>query len=156
VVRVGILFLGLLLTLASMAHSLPFGGVFFRLLDGAATTTVPYGSTVSMKGVFANGTGLIKDQDLTTTFDSVVSGTTYTTLPLTSSKTYTLTVSNPAGDSVTAHVDVTVTPLSVGGYSDLGKCDAQYPEAVHRDGHQLRGKRGQDRHLDRGRGPQWK
>ena len=113
-VRVGILFLGLLLTLASMAHSLPFGGVFFRLLDGAATTTVPYGSTVSMKGVFANGTGLIKNQDLATTFDPVVSGTTYTTLPLTSSKTYTLTVSNPAGDSVTAHVDVTVTPLSVG------------------------------------------
>jgi mucin-19 len=114
VVRVGILLLGLLLTLASMAHSLPFGGVFFRLLDGAATTTVPYGSTVSMKGVFANGTGLIKDQDLATTFDPVVSGTTYTTLPLTSSKTYTLTVSNPAGDSVTAHVDVTVTPISVG------------------------------------------
>ncbi len=113
-VRVGILLLGLLLTLASMAHSLPFGGVFFRLLDGAATTTVPYGSTVSMKGVFANGTGLIKDQDLATTFDPVVSGTTYTTLPLTSSKTYTLTVSNPAGDSVTAHVDVTVTPISVG------------------------------------------
>ena len=116
-VRVGILLMGLVLALGSMAHGLPFGGVFFGLLNGGASAEVPYGSTVSMRAVFSAPTGstsVIKDQDLATTFDPVVSGTPYTTLPLTSSKTFTLTVANPAGDAVTASVAVTVTPISVG------------------------------------------
>jgi hypothetical protein len=113
-VRIGILLLGLLLALGSVARGLPFGGVLFGLLNGAATVEVPYGSTVSMQGIFSNGTGIIKDHTGAITFASVESGTTYTTGALTSSKTFTLAVSNRAGDFVTASVDVTVTPISVG------------------------------------------
>ena len=113
-VRMGILLLGLVLALGSMARGLPFGGVLFGLLSGGATTQVPYGSTVSMKAVFSNGTGIIKDQTGAITFASVDSDTPYTTEALTSSKTFTLTVANPAGDAVTASVAVTVTPISVG------------------------------------------
>ena len=107
------LLVGLFLCMGGLARASGTSHALFNF-GGPTSVEVSYGSTVSMKGVFSNGTGVIKDQGGTTTFATVVSGTTYTTDALSSNKTYTLTVTNPAGDSVTASVDVTVTQISVG------------------------------------------
>ncbi len=111
------LLVGLLLCMGGLARASGTSSALLTFGDPVTAVTVPYGSTVSMKGVFSAPTGstsIIKDQNLTTIFDPVVSGTTYTTGGLTASKTFTLTVTNPADDSITASVVVTVTQITVG------------------------------------------
>lgn len=108
------LLLGLLLCMGGLARASGTSSALVTFADPVTAVTLPYGSTVSMMGVFATGNNAtIKDQSLTTIFGSVVSGTTYTTGGLTASKTFTLTVTNPAEDSVTSSVVVTITPITV-------------------------------------------
>ena len=108
------LFLGTL-AFALTSHSV---GLYF---DGSSETggtdsmTVPYGGTAIMTAWFQDGTGVIRDEAGATAFSPVVPGTAYTTgaLSVDHDKTYTLTVTNPAGDAVTAQVSVTVTQITV-------------------------------------------
>ncbi len=72
----------------------------------ASTTTPLYGATVTLTPTFSGGTGVI-DHGIGT----VTSGTGYPTAALTAATTYTLTVTNAAGDTATA--PVTVTPQTV-------------------------------------------
>lgn len=87
------------------------------LPGGGTSATIPYGATATLTADFANGTGVIKDEADTTVFSNVVSLNPYTTGPLTQSKTYTLTVVNSAGDSVSSSVTVTVDQVSVSAIS---------------------------------------
>ena len=114
------LLLGLLLCMGGLARASGTSSALVTFADPVTAVTLPYGSTVSMKGVFATGnTGVIKDQSGTTIFGSVVSGETYTTGGLTSDKTFTLTVTNPAEDSVTASVVVSISTTSLSGMAYL-------------------------------------
>lgn len=75
----------------------------------ASPTYVPYsGGTTQLTAVFAGGTGSV-DQNV----GAVTSGVAVTTGTITSATTYTLTVTNPAGDSVTSPVSITVGELLV-------------------------------------------
>ena len=67
--------------------------------------SVTYGGSVSITPVFTNGTGQILG------LGSVTSGQPVSTGTLTASKTYTLLVTNPAGDSVSQ--DLTVNPGAI-------------------------------------------
>ncbi len=71
----------------------------------AALTPIASGSSTTLTANFENGTGSI-DQSI----GNVTSGTPFSTGALTSAKTYTLTVTNPAGTAKTA----TVTVVAVG------------------------------------------
>ncbi|HJW09445.1 MAG TPA: hypothetical protein VJ483_07390 [Holophagaceae bacterium] len=71
----------------------------------ASPTTVTPGSASSVTPVFSQGTGAI-DQGI----GAVASGTAYSTGALPADKTYTLTVTNSAGDSVTKTLTVHVDP----------------------------------------------
>ena len=100
---------------ASMASAISSNYMGFFLSGGATTKTVRYGDTAIMTPLFQYGTGVIKDEGGATAFSNVTSGTGYTTaaLSVNHNKTYTLTVTNPAGDAVTAQVGVTVTQIVV-------------------------------------------
>jgi hypothetical protein len=69
--------------------------------------TITTGSSATLTGVFANGTGVITPGSLTAT-----SGVGVTVSP-TATTTYTLTVTNASGAAVTATATVTVTGTSV-------------------------------------------
>ncbi|MGC2618846.1 MAG: hypothetical protein WA414_07360, partial [Acidobacteriaceae bacterium] len=71
----------------------------------AASTTINAGQSTTLTGTFANGTGVITPGNLTAT-----SGTAVTVSPAATTD-YTLTVTNPAGASVTAAVTVTVNVI---------------------------------------------
>jgi hypothetical protein len=72
----------------------------------AAVNPVLYGGSTTITPTFSQGTGTI-DQGI----GSVNSGVAYTTGTITANKTFTLTVTNAAGDSATA--PVTVQPQAV-------------------------------------------
>jgi hypothetical protein len=73
-----------------------------------ATPASPlYGATVTLTPVFSNGVSATIDQGIGT----VLSGNTYTSSPITTATTFTLTVTNLAGDTATA--TATVTPQAV-------------------------------------------
>jgi cytochrome c oxidase assembly protein Cox11 len=70
----------------------------------ASPATITAGSSSSLRGVFANGTGVVTPGNLTVTSGNAVNVSPSTTT------TYTLTVTNAAGTAVTATVKVTVDP----------------------------------------------
>lgn len=84
------------------------------------TATVPYGATVTLSPSFRFGSGVIKDGGNAVIVPSAVSGTGYPVGPLTSSQTYTLFVTNPAGDTVTGGVSVTVLQPSISQIAPSG------------------------------------
>ena len=69
--------------------------------------SVTYGGSVAITPVFTNGTGQIPG------LGSVTSGQPVSTGTLTGATTYTLLVTNPAGDSVSQDLTVTPAPISV-------------------------------------------
>jgi hypothetical protein len=74
----------------------------------AAPNPIALGSSTTLQPTFANGTGVIDGG-----IGSVTSGKAIGTGVLSANQTFTLTVTNPAGDAVTAKVTVTVvTPGS--------------------------------------------
>jgi hypothetical protein len=72
---------------------------------GAADAKVTAGQGTTLSGTFANGTGILSPAN-----SSEPSGFYWPTGPLLVPTTYTLTVTNPAGDFVTAQVTVDVEP----------------------------------------------
>ncbi len=72
----------------------------------ANPTTITAGGTASLTGVFANGTGVITPGNIT-----AISGSAISVTP-TDTTTYTLTVTNSAGDSITQLTTVTVNPVA--------------------------------------------
>ncbi len=71
----------------------------------AGSATINAGTSTTLTGVFANGTGVITPGNLPAT-----SGTGVPVSP-TANTTYTLTVTNPAGTAVIAMVTITVNPV---------------------------------------------
>jgi len=104
-------------TLFAGGHGLGARMMLFMLGSGATTETLPYGSTAQLTPSFQFGTGQIKDGGNNVTFASVTSDQVYTTAALTASQTYTLIVTNPAGDSVTQSVSVFITPPAISAVS---------------------------------------
>jgi len=81
----------------------------------AALTPIASGASTTLTAAFSNGAGTI-DQGK----GVITSGTAISTGVLSTSTTYTLTVTNPAGDSVTAKVTVTVaSPGTFAGITTL-------------------------------------
>lgn len=80
-----------------------------------SNSTPPYDSPVNLVPTFSSGTGVIGStgvgsSDITA---SAVSGGSYPTPPLTSTKTYTLTVTDSQGDVVSTTCIVTPTPVMI-------------------------------------------
>ena len=75
----------------------------------ATPATVGFGGSSSLAYTFANGSATV-DQGI----GAVTSGGTSPTGALTANRTYTLTVTNAAGTSVTQAVTVSVTPVAIG------------------------------------------
>lgn len=71
--------------------------------------TLAFGASTTVTGTFANGTGLV-DQGV----GAVTSGVGKPSGALTANRTFTLTVTNAAGTSVSQTATVTVTPIAVG------------------------------------------
>jgi hypothetical protein len=76
----------------------------------ADATSIPIGNSTNLTATFANGTGAI-DHDI----GSVTSGVGVNTGVLADATTYTLTVTNTAGDSATQQLTVRVTGFAVTG-----------------------------------------
>jgi hypothetical protein len=79
----------------------------------ASSTSPLYGGTVTLTPVFSNGNGVI-DHSIAA---SAVTGTAYPTPALTTATTYTLTVTNAAGDTATRQVVVTPQTVLVAAIS---------------------------------------
>jgi len=80
-----------------------------------SSVSPPYNSSVTLLPTFSDGTAIIGSagvgsSDITT---AAVSGTPYPTPLLTSTKTYTLTVTDPKGNVVSATCVVTPTPVTI-------------------------------------------
>jgi hypothetical protein len=80
-----------------------------------SSVSPPYNSSVTLLPTFSGGTAVIGSagvgsSDITT---AAVSGTPYPTPLLTSTKTYTLTVTDPKGNVVSATCVVTPTPVTI-------------------------------------------
>lgn len=89
----------------------------------ASTSSPLYGATVTLTPTFSGGTATIgstgvSSQDITA---SAATGNLYTTPALTSAKTYTLTVSNLAGDFATRTVTITPQTVAVAAITPANK-----------------------------------
>lgn len=84
-------------------------------VGGPTTKSILYGGTATLWPDFQDGTGVI-DHGV----GPVTSGTPYAVTPLVTT-TYKLTITNPAGDTVTGDVDVTVATVSVTAVSPATK-----------------------------------
>lgn len=76
----------------------------------ATPASINYGGSSTLSATWQYGTASLTDGTTTSTPSSPLSESTGT---LTATKTYTLTVTNAAGDSVNSQVTVTVTPTSM-------------------------------------------
>ncbi len=106
--------LGSLLGCSNSSGSTPAPAAPSILSFVASPTTITTGSSASLTGVFANGTGVITPGNLAATNGAPVSVTPSQTT------TYTLTASNSAGIAVSQSATVTVQPVSSASVIALG------------------------------------
>lgn len=91
------------------------GSATFSFAAGQTTKSILYGDKATLVVDFGNGSGSI-DHGV----GSVLSGSTYDVTPVTDT-VYTLTVTNAAGDTVTAAITVNVATVSVASVSPATK-----------------------------------
>lgn len=84
----------------------------------ATPSTILYGGTSVLSATFSNGTAQLVGGAIN---QAVTSPLSLTTPALIATTTYTLTVTNPAGDSVSGNVTVTVTDVTMTDLSPLTK-----------------------------------
>jgi hypothetical protein len=81
----------------------------------ASVLTVPSGTATTLTAVFSNGTGSVNQS-----VGTVTSGVPVSTGKLSATTTFTLTVTNTAGSSVTQQATITVSPISCAPTSKKG------------------------------------
>ncbi len=85
--------------------------------SGGQSVTVPWGATVTLQPVFLDGAGSIIDGGSNVVVASAVSGGSYPLGPITAAQSYTLKVTNLAGDTASSSVTVSVIGAGMGSIS---------------------------------------